>query len=239
MSDLAVLHHVNERVLLGLQPAASVTGFVTGNTPGGINVGTWQTLVHSFANAGDLRKLRARGSAGASASANSAGSSGSSSGAPRASRHLPGQPSSLIERDSALGCYVVRFPTADPSVVRRSQRLSPQPEMRSFRYAHYLQVFSHWFLGAFVALGAVLSVATRFGAGVRALLRFPPPGFRGGPSTPEVVKSWFEFTVRSYSPADKTALTTLVGGPGALGVRVSERACVFVCGCVSGCVTGA
>lgn len=143
--------------------------------------GTYASLVHSIANADDLRKFRKENRP------------------PRLPKVGPSHKLKGIHWNKELKCYAVPFPGADVSIVRRSQQyLYEKFEECPLQYSMYMTVKSLFSLFLTFLFVSVLKIFGKTNWGTNILLEHPKlfsaGGFsKTGPTRKQIEQSSFSF----------------------------------------------
>ncbi len=186
--DLGVLFTVGQ---LPAGAAITIEGCVRAS--GTFSGGTWQSAIHGFANAREMRKRAKQARRPAPAG--------------RSARGL--RPS--VRWEPRLSAWLVPMPTIDPQVILRSARVL-EAYGPDFRYGHYAQVkrLATVIGGAAAIVGIV--AAAQLGPTRRLLERVRGSG--EGPSEAERKKSKFRVTFLAQGGGQRVVTAVSGGDPG-------------------------
>jgi hypothetical protein len=193
----------------GYLPTA-IDSFValTGGPAGlAVHYATYESAVHGFGSADELRAIRRRYAAAQDAG----GGATASSSLPLFGRRLARHDGLFF--DARTGAYAFPFLGADASIVRRTQRtgvatgaLAARPEPSAgvtaalpLQYAAYVTLPSAWVAALFLAYGTAFTLLARFSLGRRLLLAFPRLFTHGlfsheGPTRAQIAGARFAMT---------------------------------------------
>lgn len=167
-----------------------------------VHYATYESAVHGFGSADELRAIRKRFAAAH----------------PEAAAALPIFGRRLARHgglffDARTGAYAFPFLGADASIVRRTQRtgvatgaLAARPDPAAgvaaavpLQYAAYVTLPSKWVAALFLAYGSVFQLLARFSLGRRLLLAFPRLFTHGlfsheGPTRAQIAGARFAMT---------------------------------------------
>eukprot|EP00698_Gefionella_okellyi_P017745 TRINITY_DN5232_c0_g2_i1.p1 TRINITY_DN5232_c0_g2~~TRINITY_DN5232_c0_g2_i1.p1 ORF type:complete len:402 (+),score=73.19 TRINITY_DN5232_c0_g2_i1:170-1375(+) len=201
-ADLGVMHNIRQ---FGADKPHAVRGYLTGTTPGGMNHTTWVTFIYSLANHDNLRRLRATAStASAPASRTSA---------------VPNVKMPGVHYHKELKAWALPFPTADATVVRRSQKLLSE-QGQSFRYGNYLLVQRLWKVLACAIVLLFVKMLIKFQWGVKFLVNHHPFFLARGPTPEQAAASEFIFTFEGQSKTRRVVTRERGGEPGYAGSAI-------------------
>lgn len=182
------------------------TWSVSGNGHGvAVHYGTWHSLVHSMSSVGSLRATRKQLAKRWPTQVAYRGAKQQRSKGPRYS--------------ADAGRWVLPFPGADASVVRRTQQhlTACQPRETPLQYAVYFSVPEWYHVLLFMLFGVVLQALTSVSWGVQLLLAYPGLFSFGvfshqGPTAEQLAATTFEclFRVKGYTNASDAGVGSKV-----------------------------
>nr|XP_023024345.1 saccharopine dehydrogenase-like oxidoreductase [Leptinotarsa decemlineata] len=154
------------------------------NSGAAINVGTWNSAVHSLAQWNELNDIRRKLFPKALPSFN-----------PQLKKKLLPHKSDLVDG------WIIPFPGADLPVMERTQRyLYEKESKRPIQVNTYFVVRSIFTVILFALGGAILTILTKFNCGIKLLLNYPEVFSFGmvskkQPSEEKIENSWFQVTL--------------------------------------------